>query len=185
MFVAVWPDRRTRNHLRALELGPTDALRMVKPEQWHVTLRFLGEVDETLVPDLADALHVAAARVGGPVQCRVSPSTSWFGRAGVLQIPVAGLDESASAVHEATGSLVPGVRGPHGEADARTERPFHGHLTLARATRRGVDGPTRQALAGIPFDATFTAASFDLVMSQPSPHGHVYTTRVTATLDQG
>ena len=59
--------------------------------------------------------------------------------------------------------------------------PFNGHLTLARA--RGKLGAEAQAaLAGIPFAATFSVAHVDLVASEPSPQGHVYSTLVRAPL---
>ena len=61
------------------------------------------------------------------------------------------------------------------------EPPFNGHLTLARA--KGRLGTTAQAeLAGIPFDARFEVAAVDLVASEPSPAGHLYSTVVRAPL---
>ena len=59
--------------------------------------------------------------------------------------------------------------------------PFNGHLTLARV--KGRLGPQAQAeLAGIPFDSAFAVEHVDLVASEPSPGGHVYTTLVRAPL---
>jgi RNA 2',3'-cyclic 3'-phosphodiesterase len=174
MFVAAWPDRATKDKLAGLDLGGEKGLRPVGPDRWHVTLRFLGEVDEALVPALTDALRRAMAEVPGPVQCRLGPATDWFTGVRVLQVPAAGLDEVAAAVRAAT---VPIVAPPGGG-----EPPFNGHLTLARAKGRRRAAPAARALAGMPFAAGFPVARVDLVVSVPSPGGHVYTTVAEAPL---
>ena len=172
-FVAVWPDEQTRRRLGALELGRAKNLRLVGPTRWHVTLRFLGEVAEDLLGPLGDTLVSCAAAQQGPVECRLGPATAWFPRVRVLQLPVRGVDALAAAVHDAT---VPVVAEP-----APGRPPFNGHLTLARA--RGKLGAEAQAaLAGIPFAAIFSVAHIDLVASEPSPQGHVYSTLVRAPL---
>ena len=107
MFVAVRPDPETKERLAGLDLSGEKGLRPVGPDRWHVTLRFLGEVDDALVPGLSDALRTAAAAVPGPVRCRLGPATAWFTGVRVLQLPAAGLDTLAAAVREATLPLVP------------------------------------------------------------------------------
>jgi 2'-5' RNA ligase len=172
-FVAAWPDEAARERLDALELGREKNLRLVGPTRWHVTLRFLGDVADEALGPLGRALVAGAAAFPGPVECRLGPATGWFTGVRVLQLPAAGLDELASAVRAATSSVASG-------AD-RDEPPFKGHLTLARA--RGRLGPAAQAaLAGIPFDARFAVGHVDLVASEPSSRGHVYTTVVRAPL---
>jgi RNA 2',3'-cyclic 3'-phosphodiesterase len=177
MFVAVWPDAATKERLAGLDLGPEKGLRPVAPEQWHVTLRFLGEADEALVPALADALHAGVGSVPAPVQCRLGPATAWFTGVRVLQLPAAGLGALAVAVRDATLPLVP--------ATAAGELPFNGHLTLARAKGRRRAAPAARALAGIPFDATFPVDHVDLVVSTPSPHGHASAAVAQATVGPG
>jgi RNA 2',3'-cyclic 3'-phosphodiesterase len=168
MFVAVWPDDATRKRLSLLELGTVQGVRPVRPGRWHITLRFLGEVEEDLVPALVDALGDAAESMAAPLRCEVGPGTAWFGGERVLQIPVAGLDEGAEAVRRATLPLVPDS--DHGEA------PFTGHLTVARSKQRRLDASVRAALAGVPFAASFDVSSFDLVASLLSSEGPRYTT---------
>jgi RNA 2',3'-cyclic 3'-phosphodiesterase len=174
MFVAAWPDAATKERLAGLDLSAEKGLRTVGPDHWHVTLRFLGEVDEVLVPALADALRSAVAEVPGPVHCRLGPGTAWFTAVRVLQLPAAGLDELASTVRDATVPIVP--------APAHSEPPFNGHLTLARAKGRRRDSPAARRLAGIPFEARFPVAHVDLVVSTPSPYGHRYATVAEAPL---
>jgi 2'-5' RNA ligase len=168
MFVAVWPDDPTLKRLSLLELRTVQGVRLVRPGRWHITLRFLGEVEEGLVPGLADALGDAAGSMAGPLRCEVGPGTAWFSGERVLQIPVAGLDEGAEAVRRATLPLVPDPN--HDEA------PFTGHLTVARSKQHPLDASTRAALAGVPFAASFDVNSFDLVASLLSSEGARYTT---------
>jgi RNA 2',3'-cyclic 3'-phosphodiesterase len=173
LFVAAWPDEETKERLNAFSLGRGKGLRPVGPTRWHVTLRFLGDVDEALVEPLGDALTQATSRLAGPVRCRLGPTTDWFTGVRVLQVPASGLDEVAAAVRDATLPLVP-------EPEDH-EAPFNGHLTLARA--KGRLGPAaRAALAGIPFEAEFDVPHVDLVGSTPSPNGHAYATLARARL---
>jgi 2'-5' RNA ligase len=153
MFVAVWPDTPIAQNLSALGLRRMSGLSPVRTEHWHVTLRFLGDAPEDMVPTLIDALE--AARKTQPIHCKVGPSTAWFGRGRVLPVPVAGLDGAAGAVREATASVV-----------ASDDLPFVGHLTLARA--RDLNATTRNALTGIRCAATLAVDSSELVASHLS-----------------
>src|SRR4051794_16312682 len=109
LFVAVWPPEDVLDAIAALDRPDTPSVRWTGREQWHITLRFLGEVDGP--PE--DLLEPLAALAPAPVT--FGPTTERLsGR--VLVIPVHGLDDLATAV-----------------ADPAQTRPFHGHLTLARA----------------------------------------------------
>ena len=172
-FVAAWPDDAARERLDALDLGRAKNLRLVGPTRWHVTLRFLGDVAHEALGPLGEALVAGAAAFPGPVECRLGPATGWFTGVRVLQLPATGLDELASAVRTATRDVVP--------EPGQDEPPFNGHLTLARA--KGRLGPAAQAaLDGLPFEARFAVGHVDLVASEPSPRGHVYSTLVRAAL---
>jgi len=168
LFVAVWPDDPTRKRLAALaaELGQAKGLRFVAPTHWHVTLRFLGDVDDDLVDPLSEAL-LTCTTATTPVECRLGPGTAWFIAARVLQLPAAGVDELAEAVRRATTDLVP---------PPQSEPTFSGHLTPARARDRRLGVAALGEMANIPFEAAFPVTAFDLVASVPSPEGHIYTT---------
>jgi 2'-5' RNA ligase len=168
MFVAAWPDDSTLRRLSRLELGSTEGLRLVGRGQWHVTLRFLGQVDDGRVPALIGALGAAAGELPDSLHCRAGPGTAWFGGNRVLQIPVSGLEEAAGAVRSATLSVVPDP--------IHREGRFTGHLTVARSKRRRLDASARGGLTGIPFAASFEVDCLDLVESQLSPEGPRYTT---------
>jgi len=122
LFVAVRPPLDVVDALGALPRPAIDGVRWTTRDQWHVTLRFFGDVDDA--DDIIDAMRLAPLE---NATARMGPHASMLGR-GVVQLPVAGLDELAAGVVDATRSF----------GDAPPSRPFHGHLTLARTKARGV-----------------------------------------------
>lgn len=84
-------------------------------------------------------------------------------------VPVAGLDDVAAAVITATAAF---GRRPE-------DRPFRGHLTLARV-RRG-SGPARR-LAGDPVAGSWTVTTAEVVRSHLHPAGARYEAVATAPL---
>jgi len=175
MFVAVWPDDGMLQRLSLLDLGRAPGLRLVRPDQWHVTLRFLGEVDEDMVPPLVTALRGAAAQFESPVVCKVGPATRWFSNGRVLKLPVSGLAALAEAVRGATEAVVPDA--------TPAETRFIGHLTLARAARQS-HAAARLGVSGLPFSASLRADCFDLVASEKTAQGQTYATRARFVLGQ-
>jgi 2'-5' RNA ligase len=147
LFVALWPPPEVVEALASLERPAEPSVRWTTPDQWHVTLRFLGD----------DSLERVAALLAGvshpAVDVSVGPASSLLGR-GILMVPVAGADSLAAAL------------------PLPMDRPFTGHLTLARA--RGRQGRVPSSLVGAPFSASWRATSFSLVRSQTEPTGAVY-----------
>ncbi|WP_449064672.1 RNA 2',3'-cyclic phosphodiesterase [Planomonospora algeriensis] len=167
LFVALLPPRPVRDELaRALapHHGHWPQLRWTDPDNWHLTLAFLGEVAEELLPALQTRLARAASRY--------EPMALAFAGAGAFpsarrsRVFWAGL-HGGGAPHGGAGSSDgAGLHGgaPHGgtgssggrpeivrladsvgaaarrEGIAVDERRFRPHLTLARAkTRDDVD----------------------------------------------
>lgn len=144
-----------------------EGVRWADPSQWHVTLAFLGEVPDTMVPALGAALVDLAVAGGPPPRVSLGPAVAVLGRA-VLCVPVAGLDDLAAA---ARARLL-------GEDRAKTP-PFSGHLTLARARgRRRLPG----TLAGEEIAASWAVRELCLVASVTRPEGARYTTVARATV---
>jgi RNA 2',3'-cyclic 3'-phosphodiesterase len=156
LFVAVWPPDDVLDRLAALERPEVAGLRWTTREQWHVTVRFLGQV--------VDVEAVVAALSGLDVEtgvARLGPAVDRFGRR-ILHVPVAGLDAIAADV----------VRVSAGQGEPPDDRPFRGHITLARARERGnVD---LRSYAGAPVAGAWSVTEICLVESRLSPHGARY-----------
>jgi RNA 2',3'-cyclic 3'-phosphodiesterase len=163
LFVAVSLPPDVIALVRALPRPPLASLRWTTEDQWHVTLRFLGEVEDP--PAVADALKgvpdALAAKGVEDVEAVLGAATAWFRGRQILHVPVAGLDAVAEAVTDATRAW--------GTPDE--EHPFVGHLTLARV-RRGKVGPAN--LAGTPVAAEWSVSDIDLMSSTLGPGGSSY-----------
>lgn len=156
LFVGVWLPAEVLERLGALERPERRGVRWVRPEQWHVSLRFLGDVEESdAIERLTTARLPAATADLGPRIGRLGPR--------LVVVPVRGLDELATAVRDATGDL--GVT---------ERRPFRGHVTLAR-----IDPRTRTGLVGVDVAGRFDVESVALVRSDQGRRGHTYTTVAT------
>ncbi|MCI3931418.1 RNA 2',3'-cyclic phosphodiesterase [Streptomyces sp. AN091965] len=134
LFVAVLPPEPVVAELAGRvddlkQLPDAGALRWTERAGWHLTLAFLGEVDDGVVPDLGARLGRAAGRTapfalalcGGG---RFGDRALWAGVAG----EVAALRLLAGRVDAAgrrAGALADASAGAGG-------RGFHPHLTLAR-----------------------------------------------------
>lgn len=146
-------------------------VKWVRPENIHLSLKFLGEVDETRGDELRTALHRAAGG-GRALTLQITgfgvfpdyhrPQVLW---AGVTPEP--GLELLQHGVEQAFAPL--GF-----PTEARTFRP---HVTLARSTRdakpRAFAG-LEELLAGVEFDETVSVAEVDLMQSTLKPDGPVY-----------
>lgn len=130
LFVALRPPPEAVALVDALPRAAVPRVRWTTAEQWHVTLRFLGE---SSADDVVAALRTATWPAVPEAVLRGELRS--FGRE-LLSAAVEGVDGLARAVVDATAGL--GVPPP--------ERPFTGHLTLARASRGGDVRP----LAGAP-----------------------------------
>lgn len=157
LFVAVWPPDDLAAELTALQRKDQRGVRFVRPENCHVTLRFLGEADPDEVIDALDAATFAPARA------RVGPGIDIVSDH-ALVVPVHGLEVLAAEVAARTGHL----------GDPPRKR-FVGHLTLARLKR----GATMPAAIGAFMSAEFNVDEIALVQSRLDPDGARYETLQT------
>jgi len=136
-------------------------VRWVLPEQWHVTLAFLGDAEPERV---AEALRALDHR---SVTAVVGTRVGRLGRA-VLMAPVTGCDTVAAAVR----SRVRGV------GSWREAQPFLGHLTLARLKN------VAACPWATPLDEplSWTVDEVAVVVSELTPEGSRYTTWATVPL---
>ena len=115
-------------------------LRWVRPEGWHVTVAFYGEVPAGSVAELGERL-ARAARRRGPVRLglagggRFSDTALWTGTAGDVG-ELGRLAAGAAAAGRRTRG-VPRALGRGGGAGRGPERRYRPHLTLARQRHGG------------------------------------------------
>jgi 2'-5' RNA ligase len=120
LFVAVRPPEGVLDAIASLPRPAIDGTRWTTRDQWHVTLRFYGEVDDPEV--IVDALRPVTLP---HATVSLGPRAAMLGR-GVVQLPAHGLDDVAACIRAATATI--GAPDPH--------RRFRGHLTLARTKGR-------------------------------------------------
>jgi 2'-5' RNA ligase len=155
LFVAVWPPADVLDAVARVPRPEVAGVRWTTPDQWHVTLRFLGSVES--VEPVAAALSAISV---APVRAIMGPAVARLSRH-VLCVPVAGLDDVASAVVDATAGL----------GKPPEDRPFKGHLTLARARDRRAD---LRPLAGPELTGEWDVTDVCLVESRLHPKGARY-----------
>ncbi len=159
LFFALWPQPDTRDRLAALAgaMRKQCGGKATRPENLHLTLVFLGEVEATRLAEI----EAAAAGVRAPAfelrLCRPGywqhNRIAWVAPAD----PPRALFDLVSALQDA---LV--MRG-----FARESRPYVPHLTLLRHARcRGEDWPA--------VDIAWPVAEFVLVASVAQENGRAY-----------
>jgi RNA 2',3'-cyclic 3'-phosphodiesterase len=156
LFVASWPPPAVLDLLADLPRAEQAGVRWTSRDQWHVTLRFLGEADPD---DVLATLQPVGVRCP-PAEVTMGPRVGRLGR-GVLMVPVAGLEQVAAEV----------IRATAGVGKPPEPRPFLGHLTLARLTGAPACGLTDRVVR-----ASWTATEIALVQSVLHPHGARYST---------
>ena len=164
---------------RARSLVPE--ARWARVEGLHVTLKFVGEINEARLPEMKTALATIKT---APFEVRFA-GVGFFPNAKAARVFWAGVEGGdalprlASAVDAALARL----------GFAKEEKPYHPHLTLARAGNHPLrelqalitdppplprDAQNPRAL-GPPQFGTMTAREFFLYQSQPQKGGSKYT----------
>jgi 2'-5' RNA ligase len=167
LFVALELDERTRAALARAHVpdaSPGVRVRRVAPRNLHLTLKFLGEVEEARLPDVTSVLCAASlatkpfdlvVRGVGAFPPHGAPRVIWAGCAGGAE-----LDGLQRRVEDALATL----------GFPRDDRPFHPHVTLARIDGRLRAPPT---FSDQPFGTVPLAAGV-LFESRLGPSGSEY-----------
>jgi RNA 2',3'-cyclic 3'-phosphodiesterase len=150
LFYAVWPDAAGARALAALAVRVAEATggRPVREDQIHLTLAFLGEVDDSRRRAVLDAAKFRAR----PFEL-VIDRTGAFRRAGVAW---AGPSESPKELLDLQARIQSRLRE---RGFALDERPFAPHVTLARRTLRLAGAVVIEPVA-------WRASEFTLVRSE-------------------
>ena len=163
---------------------PDDCVRWTKRGQFHLTLRFLGDVDAARLDALKAALQLAcgafpairlqAERIGFFPHLRF-PKVIWawvHDEPGLLAKLQAAIEAAAREfTHEAV------------------EQTFTGHVTLGRSQR--IKRPQAEILAALAHGMTerrfgeWTAENVELIRSELLPGGPRYTVLAAAALESG
>jgi 2'-5' RNA ligase len=189
-FIAIELDEELRGNLGHLQdrlrgrVAPR-AVRWVRPEGIHLTLKFLGDTPVDKVPAVQEALAQAAAKIG-PISFTVGglgcfpntrrPRVVWVG----LQEPTGSLVRLRDAIEAHVAPL----------SFPTEKRRFSPHLTLGRVQRRASKSEVREIgevvgtwELGALDEMTATAVAY--IKSDLRPTGAVYTTLFEAELAGG
>jgi RNA 2',3'-cyclic 3'-phosphodiesterase len=155
-------------------LPSVSGLRLLGPEQWHVTLAFLGEVDAAKAELACRVVEDLPAGLGGEATIErflLLPSPR---RARVVTLEIA--DE-----YGLFGALFEAVMGEleAGGVMEREKRPFRPHITIARMRDPGVVRPRYESGR-----ARFAIQSVCLYRSELRREGAVYTVVCRRELDR-
>jgi len=135
LFAAIDPPADVQASLRQAMPAPDEHLRYVPPDQWHLTLAFYGEVDESKLETLIAGLERAAAR-SAPMSVRLAAAGTFPRQATKARVVWVGLDGEVDAVRRLADRCAGAGRRARIAMEARAFRP---HLTLARARQGAVD----------------------------------------------
>ena len=157
-------------------------LQWMRPQNMHLTMKFLGEVSKARIGDVAAALHRAAleavpmevsAQGLGVFPSIRKPRVLWFGLGGQVDLLGDACDHLESALAE--------------KGFARERRPFRPHLTLARIKQVVDPGRLLEAIQAVgQYDPVgFRLTEWLLFQSDLRPQGAIYTALDRATLARG
>jgi 2'-5' RNA ligase len=157
LFFALWPDDSIRDALQHISAAlPLSSRQRVSAENWHITLVFMGSVDESLIPNLIEA----AMPISAPAITLVFDQLEYWHRAGVLCLTCSQPEPTAAY-------LVAQLSTPLAELGIHLDaRPYCPHITLARHIR---ELPTADFQP-----VSWSASQFALVESVSSPTGVIY-----------
>lgn len=165
MFLAVTPPPEVIGLISDLPTEPLRGVRYTRRKQWHVSLRFLGDVERD------DALEAFAGFGAPAATITLGDQVELLGTRIVI-VPVQGLDATAEAIDASFHHL--------GEP---REHAYQAHLTLARLKGRPLRDPSLVSVLGAPISATFQVDEVGLWKSEITDEGAVHTLVATQELD--
>ncbi len=179
VFVAIDPPPEVRRSMleAAIEAsrGFGDEVRWTKPENVHLTLKFLGEVSGEALEGIRDALTVACSP-HAPFDARLR-GLGAFPSPRRARVIWAGVGEGSGGISSLATSVESALE-PWGFR--REGRPYVPHATLGRAKGRSVslDLPAND----VPETQIFRVSGVSLTKSTLAPGGPVYETLDAFTL---
>jgi 2'-5' RNA ligase len=168
LFVALSPPASALGELEAA-VAPLRAaqpdLRWSSPQSWHVTLAFLGEVDEAVLDRLTVRLERAASRHPGLVLSTVGAGA--FPTAPRARVLWTGVHGDPGPLRAIAASVAAGARRA-GAPPPDERRRYRPHITLARSREPTDVRPLISELSGYA-GAAWTADRVHLIRSHLGP----------------
>jgi 2'-5' RNA ligase len=132
MFIALPLDREASQALeepRKVLCAHGDCIKTVRADQYHITLKFLGDVDAGAMPAIMEGLE--GMRTGGPIAFVIRGLGAFpsMARASVLWAGLESGGDDLGSLHRSVEALCAGL-GFAGET-----RGFRPHLTLGRVRK--------------------------------------------------
>jgi 2'-5' RNA ligase len=162
-----------RVHARLQQSVASSQVRWTTPEQWHITLKFLGWTNSGSVDPLRAALLKAAAKV--PAIRLLARGIGFFPARGIPRVIWAGVDDGSERL-TALQRTVQEATAPFTTEEAEVK--FAGHITLGRI--KSISRPSVDSLRSITRDFTdanfgeWTAQEIELMRSVLSSRGAKY-----------
>ena len=179
LFVAITVPDAIREEMIRVQcelqpLVPRGAVRWAKPEQFHLTLRFLGDVASDRVADLQESVRVVCA--GAPVLLLRAQGVGFFPHARSPRVIWAGVNDDENHLAELQKKIEGGVRPFTTE---QGNEHFAGHVTLGRFKQfKRLEIRELMARAEVMKDRTFgewTVQKIEIIRSELLPAGARYT----------
>lgn len=154
---------------------PDQTVRWVQPDSLHITLKFLGDVPTTAIPEIETRLaHIAQKFTPFPITIE---GTGCFPNLKAPKVVWLGIPDSQDHLHALRDSVESYIA-PLGYPTE--ERPFNPHLTLGRI-KRGVTNSKLEKVglgvknSNITAITAWTCYSISLMESDLKPSGAEYT----------
>jgi len=174
LFIAITLNEKVRSALARFQerlKTKCPGVRWVTPALFHLTAKFMGEVDDGRVAEVSAAVERAAC-LAEPYEFELT-GCGCFPRRGDVRVIWVGIEEL-------TGRLASCVEAVEEEMEAigfdRDRRPFSAHLTLGRLREDRSGGRIRDHMESCSFEPVAQSVeSLTLMSSVLSPKGPTYT----------
>jgi 2'-5' RNA ligase len=169
LFVAVFPPQEVREEaLKIARLLPSkDRIRWSKPENVHLTLKFLGDVEDEKLDELCTVLENLCA--GHPPFNAYLASLGAFPSARRARILWAGISKGSKQLRSLAANVDAALSPLGFERETRSYEP---HLTLGRVRGRPTSLDISKEASGRPFEVS----RIELVESMLAGKGPTYRT---------
>lgn len=158
MFLAVIPPDEVISTIGDLPTRALRGVRYTRRQQWHFTIKFLGQTE------VAEAFTALAQLDAPQAEVTLGPKVELLGTR-IVMVPATGLEELATATNAAF----------DGVGEPQEPRDFAGHITIARLKGAPLRDPSVVSVLGAPISTTFTASSIALIKTELEDDGAVHT----------